>query len=215
MPQPKAILFDLDGTLVDSVPLWIKANLRALAPLGVVMDAERFLTDFYHAGLHYEGILEQCGADPQENEHFYHDRDNRFASLLREHVQWTGGAQKTLQRCAALGPLGMMTGSRRRFVDAMDERLHLSSLFATIVTRDDTGTKMKPDPYGLLLLAERIGIAPTACMYVGDQHVDVQAAKRAHMSACLLTTKETPEGATVGADFVIDKIEDLMEILGY
>ena len=108
-----------------------------------------------------------------------------------------------------------MTGSKRRFVDAMDDRLSLSSLFAAIVTRDDTGTKMKPDPYGLLLLAERIGIAPKACMYVGDQYVDVQAAKNAYMSCCLLKTKETPEGAIKGADMVIDKIEELVKILGY
>lgn len=215
MPQTKAILFDLDGTLVDSVPLWIEANLRALESLHVVMDADSFLKEIYHAGLHYEGILEKCAIDTEHAEQFYQDRDNRFADLLRKKVEWTGKAEKTLQLCAARAPLGMMTGSKRRFVDAMDSRLNLSSLFTAIVTRDDTGIKMKPNPYGLLLLAEQIGVAPAACMYVGDQYIDVQAAKNAQMSVCLLTTKETPGGAEKEADFVIDTIEKLVGILGY
>ncbi len=213
MPQPKAILFDLDGTLVDSVPLWIKANLRALESLNVVLDADTFLKQIYHAGLHYEGILEQCGVDPEHGKQFYSDRDDRFSALLREKVEWTGAAEKVLKQCAAKAPLGVMTGSKRRFVDAMDERLHLSSLFTVIVTRDDTGTKMKPDPYGLLLLAKGLGVAAADCLYVGDQGIDVRAAENARMSVCLLITKETPDGAGKGADFVIERIEDLVGIL--
>ena len=213
MPHPKAILFDLDGTLVDSVPLWIEANLKTLASLGVSMNAQEFLTNFYHEGLHYEGILEKCGASTENAEQFYSDRNNQFAHLLHQKVEWIGKTESTLKLCAAKVPLGMMTGSRRFFVDAMDERLNLSSLFSAIVTRDDTGTKMKPDPYGLLLLAERLGIAPELCTYVGDLDVDMEAAKRAGMSSCLIKTALTPEGAEKGADVVIEKIERLVEML--
>lgn len=212
MPQPRALLFDLDGTLVDSVPLWIEANVRALEALQVVMDAERFLMQFYHAGLHYEGILEKCGVGAEQAERFYGDRDDRFAELLRTKVEWRGEAENTLRRCATRVPLGLMTGSRRRFIAAMDERLHLSSLFKAIVTRDDTGTKMKPDPYGLLLLAERMDQAPADCLYIGDQAIDVRAAKNAGMAVCLLVTKETPAGAAEGADRVIEGIGKLVEI---
>ena len=214
MPQFQAILFDLDGTLVDSIPFWIEANLRALEPLNVRMDADAFLKNFYHAGLHYEGILEKCAVSTEQNERFYRDRDDRFDDLLRKKVEWIGKAEKTLQHCKAHALLGMMTGSKRRFINAMDARLHLSSLFTAIVTRDDTGIKMKPDPYGLLLLAKQIGIAPQDCLYVGDQHVDVQAAKNAKMSVCLLERTETPEGAAKGADFVIRKIEGLVGVVG-
>lgn len=215
MPQPKAILFDLDGTLVDSVPLWIEADLRALEVLNVFLDSDTFLKDFYHHGLHYEGILEKCGIDAEHGKEFYKDRDNRFADLLSEKVEWTGAAEKVLQRCAAKVPLGVMTGSRRRFIDSMDKKLKLSALFTAFVTRDDTGQKMKPDPYGLLLLAERLSVAPKDCLYVGDQAVDVQGAKKAQMSVCLLKTKETPAGAGKGADSVINQIENLLQILGY
>lgn len=148
-------------------------------------------------------------------EKFYRDRDDRFVERLRTSVRWIGKAEETLRRCALHAPLGMMTAAKRRFIAAMDARLHLSPLFAAIVTRDETGTKMKPDPYGLLLLAERLGVAPEFCLYVGDQHVDVQAAKNARMSACLLKTKETPDGAAVEANMVIERIEELAELLGY
>lgn len=215
MTQPKALLFDLDGTLVDSVPLWIEANLEILKSLDVMMTAAAFLKEIYHAGLHYEGILEKCGVPMEKSERFYRERDALFADLLRKNVQWTGEAEKTLQVCASHAPLGMMTGSRRCFIDAMDEKLSLSALFKSIVTRDDTGKKMKPDPYGLLILAEHLEVKPAECLYVGDQYVDVQAAKNAHMPVCLLKTKETPDGAGKEADMVITAIETIAKNLGY
>ncbi len=209
-----AILFDLDGTLVDSIPFWIEANIQALKSLGVHIDAETFLKDFYHAGLHYEGILEKLSATSKNPEQFYRDRDDLFTELVRTKIEWIDGTEAVLKKCAMNYPLGMMTGSRRGFIDAMDDRLKLSSLFSSIITRDDTGTKMKPDPYGLLLLAERLGVKAEDCLYVGDQKVDVQAAKNAGMASCHVRWKQTPDNAEKGADYVIESIGDLLDIVG-
>lgn len=211
--QPKAILFDLDGTLVDSVPLWIEANIHTLKSFGVTMEPENFLKEIYHAGLHYRGILEHCGIDTKHAERFYSDRNDLFAELLRKNVRWIGDAERTLRQCAALAPLGMLTAAKLRFIEAMDERLTLSSLFSAIITADDTMQHMKPDPYGLLLLTERLKVAPEHCIYVGDQGVDVEAAKKAGMLCCLLNRVETPQGAEKDATMVIDKIEDLLPLL--
>lgn len=209
-----AILFDLDGTLVDSIPFWIEANIQALKSLGVRIDAETFLKDFYHQGLHYEGILEKLSAKSKNSDQFYRNRDDLFTELVRTKIEWIDGTEAVMKKCAANYPLGMMTGSRRGFIDAMDERLKLTSLFSCIITRDDTGMKMKPDPFGLLLLAERLGVKSEDCLYVGDQKVDVDAAKNAGMSSCLIQWEQTPEGAEDGADYVIETIKDLKDIIG-
>jgi N-acetyl-D-muramate 6-phosphate phosphatase len=212
-PAMQALLFDLDGTLVDSVPLWIEANLRALRARDVVMDEQTFLTTIYQHGMHYHGILEQCGVSTEGADQFYQERNDLFDMLLRQKAQWIGDAETALQECAKQVPLGLMTGSARRFIDAMDSRLHLSKLFRALVTYDDTGVKMKPDPYGLLLLAETIGIDPTDCVYVGDQLVDVQGARAAGMKSCLIPSTYTPKGTEHEADIVLHNIGEIISLL--
>lgn len=213
--QPKAILFDLDGTLVDSIPLWLDANVRTLESLGVSVTPDDFLKDLYHAGLHYQGILEHFGITPEQGKNFYENRNDLFDHLLHKNIQWLGKAEETLKQCAAKVPLGMQTGAKMDFIDAMDAKLNLSSFFSAIVTADDTMQKMKPDPYGLLLLTKSLNVTPKDCIYVGDQGIDVQAAKNAGMPFYLLKRTETPEGAEKDATVVIEKIEDLVKILGY
>ncbi len=209
----RTLLFDLDGTLVDSIPLWIDANLQTLKKWKIVMDAQEFLTEFYQQGLHHHGIVEKCGLSTEMADEFYEERNALFEKLLREKVEWMGTAGKVLKACAKRMPLGLMTGATRECIDAMDQRLHLSILFRAIVTYDDTGLRMKPNPYGLLLLTEKLGVDPEECMYVGDQTVDVQAARAIGMKSCLIPTSSTPEGAAEMADHVLGSMEELRNIL--
>lgn len=203
----KALLFDLDGTLVDSIPLWIRANLHTLEDWNVPMDAQTFLTKIYQQGFHHHGILEQCSVVTERAGQFYEERNAYFATLLPQKIEWLGGAGKVLQECAAQVPLGLMTGTTRQCIEAMDGRLHLSDIFREIVTYDDTGLKMKPDPYGLMLLTAKLSLDPASCVYIGDQPVDMQAARAAGMKSCLIPTKSTQEGAIEFADIVLPSIE--------
>ncbi len=210
----KALLFDLDGTLIESIPLWIEANLHALRERNFIMDEEAFLKHIYHQGLHYSGMLEACGLNTDRADQFYYDRNTYYQALLRQNIEWIGNAESALQQCTNTVRIGIMTGSARSFVDAIDSKLHLSEICQTIVTYDDTGLRMKPDPYGLLLLAETLGIDPADCIYVGDQDVDIKAAKAARMTSCLIPNRSTPEGAREEADIVLQDIGEIVSLVG-
>ena len=205
----KALLFDLDGTLVDSIPLWIAANLEELKKRGVTISTQQFLTDFYHHGLHYHGIVEKCGFPLEQADQYYRDRNARFETFLREKVEWLDDAGTMLKKCAKKLPLGLLTGASRRAIEAMDVRLQLLSLFTVIITYDETGLRMKPDPYGLFLLTEKLKVNPHDCAYVGDQYVDVQAARAAGMQSWLIPTENTPPNAAAEADLVLQSIADM------
>lgn len=207
----KALLFDLDGTLVDSIPTWVDANIRMLKKFGYSMDPDVFLKDYYQKGLHFKGILEKCGLDLSLGERFYPQRDDLYIELLGKNVEWIGEAGEVLKKCAEKLPLGLMTGSRRSFIDALESRLHLSRLFKAIITYDDTGEKMKPNPFGLLLLTKKLGVDPAECLYIGDQMVDPIAARNAGMKSCLIPFRETPSGAEAEADYVITSPGDLLK----
>jgi HAD superfamily hydrolase (TIGR01509 family) len=214
-PPPSTLLFDLDGTLVETIPFWLDANVQALAERGVTMDAETFLNDYYHQGLHFHGVLEHAGAPTDHAEQWYEQRNTRYAETLRHHATWLPDAEETLRRLSAAGPLGLMTGSKRLFVDAIDDRLGLSSIFHVIVTQDDTGMRMKPDPYGLHLLADAMGADAAHCLYVGDQRVDLQAARAAGMRSCLLRGTHTQTDITPEeADIVLQDIRELPTLRG-
>lgn len=207
----KALLFDLDGTLVDSYSLWLEANLQALQAWDFRMDEQTFVQEIYLEGLHYHGILEKCGLSTERSAQFYRERDDLYEALLRKKAQWIGSAEMTLKQCATKLPLGLMTGSASSYIAALDTRLHLSKIFSALVTYDDTGLKMKPNPYGLFLLAEKLGVDPFNCTYVGNEHEDIEAAHAAGMKSFLLSTKDTPENAVDAADVVLQQIEDILE----
>lgn len=205
----QALLFDLDGTLIDSFPLWVAANLQALRVRGIVMDEQTFLTDYYQQGLHHHGILEKCGLPMEGAAQFYRERNALYTDYLRQDIEWMDDAGSVLQQCATKAPLGLMTGTTQRDIAAIDERLHLSALFREIVTFDDTRDRMKPDPYGLLLLAEKLQRDPQDCVYIGDQYVDVLASHAAGMPCWILHTPRTPDIAVQAADRVIERIRDI------
>ncbi|MEI8230652.1 MAG: HAD family phosphatase [Candidatus Peregrinibacteria bacterium] len=204
-----ALLLDLDGTLIDSFPLWAAANLHMLELRGISLTEQKFLTDFYQPGLHHHGILEKCGLPTDDAEKFYQERNQLYTRYLAERIEWMDDAGAVLERCKEILPLGLMSGTTRKDIEAIDRRLHLSSLFQEIVTFDDTGKRMKPDPYGLLLLTEKLGVDPKECAYVGDQYVDVQAARDAGMECWLLQTPNTPAQAIKEADLLLASIGDI------
>jgi HAD superfamily hydrolase (TIGR01549 family) len=209
----KTLLFDLDGTLVNSIPLWIEANVQSLKTRGATMDSQTFLIVFYQPGLHHSGILEKCGLPTVDNEAFYTQRNDFFTTLLEEKIEWLGNAGDVLKQCAQKTALGLMTGATTRSVKAIDKRLHLSDVFQEIVTYDDTGTRMKPDPYGLELIIQRLGVDATSCVYIGDQLVDVLASQAAGMTSCLIPTQDTAHDALDKADMVLANIEGVLQFL--
>ena len=198
----------------DSIPLWISVNVKALHRLGFSMNERTFLKEYYFDGLHHAGILEKCGLPVSNAKQFYEERNRLYEESLRREAIWLPDAEDVLKHCAKRRPLGMLTGSRRAFIDAINDRLHLSTFFQAIVTYDETLERQKPDPFGLQLLSRKLNVPSQQCLYIGDQRVDVTAAHAAGMKVCLIRRKETPAGAEEGADFVIRTIGEVIGVVG-
>ena len=208
-----AILFDLDGTLVETIHLWQKAYLEMLNAHGIAMSLEDFMERVYYPNAHYRDVLKAEGLQ-EDIETFREERDALYCALLREQTQWVDGAQDVLSKARSTSAVGMMTGSWQRYVDSIDEKLSVSPHFQAIVTCDDTqGGNSKPRPYGLELCAERLHVDPKQCIYIGDMHYDITAANAAGMTSCLVWGEHTPVGADENADLVFDSLKDVLTIL--
>ena len=174
----RALLFDVDGTLVDTYRLYLESYRRALAPhLGYAPADEeivarspssenRFLADWVGA----ERAAE-CRAAVRRH---YEELHGALCEGLYE------GVREMLDHLRSAGiPLGVVTGKGRRAWEVTERALGLGE-FAAVVTDDDV-EEPKPHPGGLLAAAARLGAAPAETVYVGDSLSDLEAGRRAGM----------------------------------
>ncbi len=212
MTKYAAILFDLDGTLADTIAIYEKAVLQSMAEIGVKVTEEKFY-DWYVRGIHLKQILAEFGLTEDKVPSVRARRDELYVSLLRTDVMWLPGGEELLKETAGKKPTAIVTGSWMSYVDAIDERLHVKRYVPTIITADEIHKFMKPHPHGLLLAADRLKVDPKDCLYVGDQLFDTEAAHRADMPCCIVPGKYSPPNVGEGADFVCKTLADISKII--
>jgi phosphoglycolate phosphatase len=178
----RAVLFDLDGTLADTAPDLAGALNRLLAERGreaVPMEHARRVTSSGARGMLRVGF----GIDPQHAE--YDELRARFLDLYAENIcretRLFDGIGDLLAAIEGRGlPWGIVTNKAERFTFPLLAALGLAARTACVVGGDTTGrTKPHPDP--LLHAARALRLAPSACLYLGDDLRDVQAARAAGM----------------------------------
>jgi len=209
-----AVIFDLDGTLIDSVMLYEKAYLEACELVGdVVIPKEIFMEKIYCRGVSLEEALQLFGVNLTEESAIRKARDERYIALLASEVNWLPGADNVLSTTNSMVSTGIVTGSWRAYTDAINKRLPIYNMTRCVVTEDDTNGKRKPDPYSLFLAAEQLNVAPERCIYVGDQWFDVEAANAAGMTSCLIPNEITPTDTKNTADVIVANIREVLTLL--
>jgi 2-phosphoglycolate phosphatase len=215
MPAPRAILFDLDGTLADTAPdlaaavNWLRTE-RGLAPTPYAV-----LRPTASAGA--RGMIGAAfGLGPGDDgyEELRLQWFDRYQSAMAVHSTLFGGVVELLDEIRKAGmEWGIVTNKPARFTDPLVPQIGLAHA-GCIVSGDTTGFS-KPHPAPLLEGARRLGIAPQHCWYVGDDQRDVEAGRAAGMVtvACAWGYCGSVEPATWGADYLLDTPADLLDTL--
>jgi HAD superfamily hydrolase (TIGR01509 family) len=175
----RAVVFDLDGVLIDSEPIWERVTRELLARYGRTFD--RVIAD-QHMGMRLvdvvAAVLEAHDLEVDAEVFARELLDDLVAEFERSLVPMPG-AEDALKLAASLGlAVGLATGSPRRAVDAVIARYGWR--FDTICTGDDV-TRGKPAPEIYQLAAERLGVPPRACIAIEDSLNGGRAAKAAGM----------------------------------
>ena len=173
------VLFDLDGTLIDSGPLILASFRHATSTvLGRSFPDEVLMENVGGHGIrHQMALLDEPRADELVRVYREHNR------TIYRGVRPFAGIQQVLERLRREGRrLGVVTVKNRPTVDVTFEVLPELGVFETVVTGDDT-ERHKPDPEPLLLALGRLGAAAADSVYVGDSPFDIRAAKGAGMTA--------------------------------
>jgi pyrophosphatase PpaX len=169
------VLFDLDGTVIDSGAI-ILASMRHAARevLGVEVPDEQLMAAVGGPGL--EAQMQALSPDRADELVTVYRAHNE---PLHDELVCCVGMDEVLVQLKDEGRrLGIVTAKRRQTVELAFARIPIEHLFETVVGGDET-KKHKPDPEPLLLALERLGAAPDDAVYVGDAPFDVKAAKAA------------------------------------
>ncbi|HEX9141102.1 MAG TPA: HAD-IA family hydrolase [Gaiellaceae bacterium] len=169
------VLFDLDGTVIDSGAI-ILASMRHAARevLGVEVPDEQLMAAVGGPGL--EAQMQALSPDRAAELVTVYRAHNE---PLHDELTCCAGMDEALVQLKDEGRrLGIVTAKRRQTVELAFARIPIEHLFETVVGGDET-KKHKPDPEPLLLALERLGAVPDDAVYVGDAPFDVKAAKAA------------------------------------
>jgi len=203
-----AVIFDLDGTLVQSVHLYEEAFIHMVNSTGDQISTEKF-RKLYGENMHLSSILKELQIEDSEDD-LRKIRDMYYCDLLRKKVEWFPDAKNFLEVLPPTLLKAIVTGSWQSFVDAIEERVPLSQYFRIIMTADDYRPYGKPHPHSLLLTADQLEIDPEQCIYIGDQWFDIEAANAAGMTSCLIKRSFTTKDAGKEADIVVTSLEELL-----
>lgn len=204
---------DMDGMLVDALPFWKQANTDAFAQHHIEFtDAQYHWYITTNKGL--PDLLVHMELDPQLAGVLDEQRNEIYDALLSSHVEWIKGVPELLESLRSADySLGIVTTAKTRNVRAISSRLHLDEFFTKIVTRDDVGTRKKPDGYGIELLQQHFDVSPALSAYLGDQLTDMQAATRSGACGILVPNSYTPEAAHAEAKHVFKDAHALREAI--
>ena len=203
-----AVIFDLDGLLANTEPIWSKSTQLLLSRRGKTFDPAlkpRFMGrhPLEVAGLlaaHYG--LQQNAADLLEE---------RLVILRQLYAERPIAAMPgALALVKALGqaavPLAVASGSPLFLVQTVLERLELSESFAVQLGSDQV-ERGKPHPDLFLLAADRLGVAPPTCVVLEDAPAGVDAARAAGMAVAAVPSKDVPRDQVAHADLVLGSLE--------
>lgn len=213
---PKLVMFDLDGTLIDSVPDLAAATDQMLVQLGRPPAGMAKVRNWVGNGAPI--LVRRALADSFEHGAISAEQEAEALAIFMQ-VYGTGesltklypGTLDTLVTLQKLGiKLSLVTNKPEKFLPQLLAETKLDGFFEWIVG-GDTLPQKKPDPAGLLWVMQQAGLTAEQCLFVGDSRNDVQAAHAAGV-ACIAVTYGYNYGEPISADRPALIVDDLREL---
>src|SRR5579872_3256470 len=204
--KPAAVLWDMDGTLIDSEEFHWLAWRDTMAGQGVQLTHDQFLATF---GLRNDSIIPQWLGDKANAQAIVRVGDAKeltYRGLVQTHgMSALPGVERWVRRLHADGWLQAVASSAPRAnVETVLAVIHLGDCFEAIVSAEDV-RHGKPDPEVFLTAASRLGVPPDRCIVVEDAAAGVEAARRAGMHSVGVARA----GKKLDGDVVVSSLEEL------
>ncbi|MDQ6853199.1 MAG: HAD family phosphatase [Actinomycetota bacterium] len=191
MPPPAAVVFDLDGVLIDSEQVWNAAREQLVRERGGTW--------------HEHATADMMGMSSKEWSRYMHDRlgvpmepaaindevVRRVMSIYEQGLPLLPHAVETVRELAAHSPLGLASSSNRPIIELVLERSGLAPCFAVVVSSEEVD-RGKPAPDVYLTVARGLGVDPKGCVAIEDSTNGIQSAVAAGMRTIAVPNHHFP-----------------------
>ena len=211
----KAVIFDMDGVIVNSEPAHVEAEKQVLLKYGVKITAEE-LRDYTGTTAEFEfnDLIRKYKLNTTA-ETLFNEKEKILFKLLEEKTEPTKGVIDLIKNLKRQGlKLGIATSGHRKLAHYYLNKLGLESFFDTVVCAEDI-TRSKPDPEIFLRAAQRLGMKPFECIVIEDARLGVEAARKAGMKSIGYSNPNSGNQDLSRADWVVSDFAklDLQELL--
>ncbi len=208
MAQPKAVLWDLDGVIVDTAPFHFAAWQAAFASRGVSFTQEDFCRSF---GQRNEFIIPHIlghEIPKSEMEEFSRKKEEDFRVRARQGLALFPGVRELLEQLRERGfRQAVASSTPRDNINLLFPLFGIGQFFEAVISAEDV-RRGKPDPEVFLLAAARLSVPADRCVVIEDAVAGVAAAKAAG-AKCLAVTNTNSREKLAKADLVVDSLTEV------
>jgi HAD superfamily hydrolase (TIGR01509 family) len=206
----EAVVFDLDGVILQSEEVWDEVRERYVLDRGGRYDAAAQRAMMGMSAPEWSRYIEEELGVGLPAERVNAEVVELMAARYRDELPLVPGAREAIERLAAAFSLGIASSSNRPLIDVVLERSGLQRYFRASVSSEEV-PRGKPAPDVYLEAARRLGVEPDRCAAVEDSHNGIRSAKAAGMRVVAIPNPAYPpdEAALAEADVVLASISEL------
>ncbi len=204
----KGLIWDLDGTILDSYGVIVPCTLETLRERGVYPDPAELHRTLIASSVKsfFTVTARSLDMDPEE----LWERYQTLSEARDGEVRLMDGAEETLRTLSGMGAMNMVFTHKGKSAGQVLERLGIRKYFADILSAIPPIPR-KPDPEGINILIRRHGFDRRDIFYIGDRPLDIECAERAGVGSILFLPPSSPARPTGGETYIVS---DLREIPG-
>jgi HAD superfamily hydrolase (TIGR01509 family) len=189
----EAVIFDLDGVLIQTEEVWDEVRERYVHERGGRYDEKAQRAMMGMSSTEWSRFIHEQLGVPDEPEEISAEIVRRMEARYREHLPLIDGAVDAVRRLVARYPLGLASSSNRPLIDAVLALAGLAESFRVTVSSEEVA-RGKPAPDVYLEAASRLGVAPDRCAAIEDSHSGIRSAKAAGLRVLAIPNASFPPG---------------------